>query len=73
MIIVMVIAITSIFAKVDFVETVSPEVLVLGLCAYYSLSKGMFEDFKEYHDEYAARAGEIKELKIFSTPARRWE
>lgn len=66
-------SIQSLFTNIDFIESVSPEVLVLGLCGYYSLSKGMFDDFKNYHEEYSARASEIKELKIFDTPSRRWE
>ncbi len=65
--------ITSLFTNVDFTETVSLDVITLGLCAYYSLAKGMYDDFKNYLEEYKSRAENIKEIRIFNTPLRSWQ
>jgi len=66
-------SISSVFTSIEFEKTVWYDVLVIGLCAYYSLSKGMFEEFEEYHNEYVKRAENFIELKNFNTPMRRWE
>ncbi len=59
--------------EVDYLQEFSPDAIVLGLCAYYTLSHGMFEDFKEFHEKYVARAESLKSLHNFELPARRWE
>mgnify|MGYP003308281778 CR=1 FL=1 len=65
--------ITSMFNDVDFLANFSPDVLVFGLCAYFCLSKGMFDQFNQFHDEYIDRAESIKGVKVFEMPERRWE
>lgn len=65
--------ITSLFDEVDFLSNLSPDVIVFGLCSYYCLSKGLFEDFNLFHDKYLDRAQSLKDLKTFFLPTRRWE
>ncbi len=65
--------ITSMFNDVNFLDNFSPDVLVFGLCAYFCLSKGMFDQFNQFHDDYIERAESIKGLKVFEMPERRWE
>ena len=66
-------SINSLFDDVDFLHGLSPDALVFGLCAYYSLANGMFEEFEGFHDKYLGKAEAIKELKNFDMPVRRWE
>ncbi len=65
--------ITSPQDDLDFLYPLNFEVLVFGLCAYYCLSKGLFDDFKIYHEKYQERAESVKSLKIIDVPMRRWE
>lgn len=65
--------ITSLFDELDFLSHLSPDCLVFGLCAYYCLSKGLFDDFKIYNEKYIDRAESIKNLKIINLPQRRWQ
>lgn len=58
---------------ISFLENLSPDVIIFGLCSYYSLAHGMFEEFENLHDKYIEKAESVKELKIFEIPARRWE
>lgn len=63
----------SAFDNVDFLNNLSPDVLVLSLCAYYALAHGMFDEFEDLHDRYVEKAESLKELRVFDMPARRWE
>lgn len=65
--------ITSLFDEVDFLSHLSPDVIVFGLCSYYCLSKGLFEDFNLFHGKYINRAENLKDMKTFFLPTRRWE
>lgn len=65
--------IESMFDEIDFLNHFSPDVIVLGLCSYYALANGMFDEFENFHDEYVEKAESLKDLKIISTPCRRWE
>ena len=65
--------INSMFDEIDFLSNFSPDVIVFGLCSYYCLSSGMFEDFESFYDRYISKAESLKNLKIFELPARRWE
>lgn len=65
--------IEGVFDELDFLSNFSPDVVVLGLCSYYALSKGLFDEFDEFHDRYIERAESLKTLRIFDTPTRRWE
>ncbi len=65
--------INSMLDEIDFLSHLSPDVIVLGLCSYYALTYGMFEDFKELNAKYVQKAESLKTLKIFELPARRWE
>lgn len=65
--------ITSVFDEIDFLQNFSPDVLVLGLCSYYSLAHGMFQEFEELHEKYVDKAESLKSLKVFELPCRRWE
>lgn len=65
--------IVSLFDELDFLTNFSPDVIVLGLTSYYSLSRGLFEEFNTMHEQYVEKAESLRELKIFNTPQRRWE
>ena len=65
--------IITMFEDINFLEDFSPDVLVFGLCAYFSLAYGMFEDFEEFHERYISRAESLKSLRLFDLPCRRWE
>ena len=60
-------------SDVCFLENLSPDVIILGLCAYYALAHGMFDEFENMHEKYIEKAESFKGLKIFEMPARRWE
>lgn len=64
--------VNSIFDEIDFLKNFSPDVIVFGLCAYFSLAKGMFEEFESFHDNYIERAESLKTLRVFSLPQRSW-
>lgn len=65
--------IDSIFDELDFLSNLSEDVIVCSICAYFSLAHGMFEEFKEFHELYLNKAENIKDLKSFNLPKRRWE
>ncbi len=65
--------IMTILEDINFLEDYSPDVIVFGLCAYYTLAHGMFEEFEEFHNKYVARAESLKSLRNFDLPCRRWE
>ena len=65
--------ITSLFDEIDYLNDLSPDVVVFGLCAYFSLAYGMFEEFENFHEEYVTKAESLKGLKCFNLPNRRWE
>ena len=66
-------SIKSLFEEIDFLSELSPDVLVLGLCAYYALAHGMFDEFHDFHEKYISRAQSLKVLRGFQMPVRRWE
>lgn len=63
----------SMFEEFDFLTTLNPDVVVYGLCAYFSLANGLFEEFKGYHEIYIEKAENLKELKVFTMPQRSWQ
>lgn len=65
--------IKTIFDEIDFLDNFSPDAIVMGLCSYYALANGMFEEFERMHEQYVEKAESLKRLKIFEMPARRWE
>lgn len=65
-------SICSMFDEVDFLQNLSPDVMVFGLCAYFSLAHGMFNEFKDFHEKYISKAESLKDLRIFEMPNRRW-
>jgi len=65
--------VNSLFEEIDYFSNLSPDVLVLGLAAYYSLSRGRFEEFEIFHENYLEKAESLKEIKNFCIPQRRWE
>ena len=65
--------IESMFESIDYLADVSPDVIVYGLCSYYSLAIGQFQEFERFHEEYINKADNIKELKVFDLPRRRWQ
>jgi len=65
--------INSLFDEINFLSDFSPEVLVLGLCAYLAISLGMFKEFDVFHQQYIEKAESLKSLNIFELPLRRWE
>lgn len=65
--------INSLFDDIDFLQDFSPDAIVFGLCAYFSLAHGMFDEFNTFHEKYISRAESLKDVKIFELPNRRWE
>jgi len=63
----------SLFDEVDFLSSFNPDVIIFGLAAYYTLSRGRFDEFKIFHEQYLEKAESLKALKSFNTPQRRWE
>ncbi|MBE7076969.1 MAG: hypothetical protein E7374_03680 [Clostridiales bacterium] len=59
--------------KIEFPLEARCDVLAYGVCAYYTLSKGMFDEYNYYRDIYHSLACEIRELRNFIMPSRRWE
>ena len=64
--------IESLFDDIDFLQEFSPDAIVFGFCAYYSIAHGMFEEFESFHDKCITKAETLKELKNFEMPVRRW-
>ncbi|MBR6779078.1 MAG: hypothetical protein IKM43_02920 [Clostridia bacterium] len=64
--------ISSLFDEIDFLQTFSPDVLVMGLCSFYALTKGMFEEYDIFRRTYCEKAEGLKQLKVFEMPMRRW-
>lgn len=62
----------SLLDNLDIFENLSPDILVLGTCAYYAISLAMYDDFEYFHDEYIKRAESIKKLAMAQMPTRRW-
>lgn len=65
--------ISSMFDELDFLQEFSPDVIVLGLCSYFSLSQGRFEEFQTFNEKYVSRAESLKALRSFNLPIRRWQ
>ena len=65
--------INSLFEEIDFLHKFNADVMVYGLCAYFSLAHGLFEEFKGYHEIYVEKAENLRELKVFSMPQRSWQ
>ena len=65
--------IISMFEEIGYLQNLSPDAIVFGLCAYYSLAHGMFEEFQEFYDKYISKAESLKSLRNFDLPCRRWE
>ena len=65
--------IVSMFEEIGYLQNLSPDAIVFGLCAYYSLAHGMFDEFQEFHDKYISKAESLKCLRNFDLPCRRWE
>ena len=65
--------IISLFEEIDFLQSFSPDAIVFGLCSYYSLAHGMFDDFQEFHEKYISKAESLKSLHNFELPCRRWQ
>lgn len=65
--------INSMFEEINYFQNFSPDILVFGLTSYYTLSKGRFEEFEIFHNEYIDKAESLKSLKSFTIPQRRWE
>lgn len=63
----------TMFEDINFLQEFSPDIIVLNLCAYFSLAYGLFEEFETFHEKYISRAESLKNLRIFDTPCRRWE
>ncbi len=64
--------INSLFDEIDFLSNFSPDAVVFSLCAYYCLAVGLFDDFNEFHEKYLTVAENLKNIRIFSLPQRRW-
>lgn len=65
--------IATMFEEIDFLQNFSPDAIILGLCAYYSLAHGLFNEFQEFHEKYISKAETLKNLHNFQLPCRRWQ
>lgn len=65
--------IKSLNDDLDYFENFDMQVLVYSVCAYYSISIGAFEEFDYFHKMFEESVEKLKELKVFTIPARRWE
>ena len=65
--------INSMFEEINYLDNFSPDVLVFGLASYYTLSRGRFDEFEMFHNEYVQKAESLRGLKSFKLPQRRWE
>jgi len=65
--------IESVYEDIDFLENFSPDAIIFGLCAYFSLARGLFEEFTSFHEKYLEKADSLRALRIFEMPTRRWE
>ena len=65
--------ITTMFEEIDFLQNFSPDAIVLGLCSYYALAHGRFDEFQEFHEKYTSKAESLKSLRNFQIPSRRWQ
>ncbi len=65
--------ISSLNDDLSFLQEYGLDVAVFGLCAYYCLTKGMFEDFEKYNQTYQEKASALKDMKVFMMPQRRWQ
>ena len=65
--------INNMFEEIDFLENFSPDAIVLGLCSYYSLANGLFDEFQSFHEKYISKAESLKSLHSFKLPSRRWQ
>lgn len=63
----------SLFEEITFLDNCSPTMLVYGVSAYYSLSKGLFEEFESFYDKFKNFAELSRERNCFNLPMRRWE
>ena len=66
-------SIVSIFEEIGYLQNLSPDSIVLSLCAYYSLAHGRFDEFHEFNEQYVAKAESLKSLRNVNLPGRRWE
>ncbi len=65
--------ISSVFDDISNFGIFNHDVVVYGLCAYFCLAFGRFDEFNNFHQQYVERAEELKTLKSFHLPLRRWE
>ncbi len=65
--------ITSLTDSTEDVGIFNLDVVILGLCAYYCLACGRFDEFDTYHSQYVDRAESIKSLKSIYLPNRSWQ
>jgi len=63
----------SVLDEVDiYSEYLGEDIFVYGLNAYYCLASGLFSEFNVYNAHYSERLNDLKDLKLFSMPRRRW-
>ncbi len=63
---------SSLLEDIDYFKGVSDDVLVYGLCSYYSLSSGLFEEYNNFHSLYEEKIKNCKNVKVFSLKLRDW-
>lgn len=65
--------ITSLENDLSFLQAYGLDAAVFGLCAYYCLTKGLFEEFEKFNQTYQDKASALKEMKVFTMPQRSWQ
>ena len=52
--------------------TITEDLIINGLGAYYCLSTGLFEEYNVYNGRYIDGFSRLKNLKLFAMPCRSW-
>ncbi len=65
--------INSVLDELEFVNNGVEQVVIFGLCAYYSIAIGLFSQFNSFHEKYLNAGENLKELKMFYIPNRSWQ
>ena len=58
---------------VSFLQNFGIDVAEYGLCAYYCLTKGLFDELDNFYQRYIKKCETLKDMKTFIMPQRRWE
>ncbi len=64
--------INSMLEDLSILNDFGPDILMFGICAYYTIGMGLYDEFEYYHNEYISRCESAKKLANCDLPARSW-